>query len=274
MSNEKFEQINTKRKTATVSKSASHQNASQVAVFDRKTTPPSKSKTKVSSSPKSSIKRKPSSNAKKKKSSKRNSGLRRFSNFLEKNFTPLTLTVVTALILICFLLIGVICGFNLHKSLQRKRNAEDFSVYINRASKEFNVPYDIIYAVIETESSFDPNAVSPTGARGLMQINEITLTDINQNLGTSYTMQDLFDPEICIRLGSSYLARLIKRFGDYETVYAAYNAGPTIVSEWLKDTSYSKDGKTLIHDNIPYPETKRYVEKVIAFRENYLAKQS
>ena len=171
------------------------------------------------------------------------------------------------MLLIAVFLCGIIVGVKIRRSIEEEQNTNDL---IQKYATEYDVPYDIVCAVIETESSFQSDAISSTGARGLMQINKITLTDLNQRLGTDYSMDDLFDPAINIRLGTFYLSHLYKRFGNYETVYAAYNAGPTRVAEWLTDSQYSKDGITLIHDNIPYAETKRYVEKVI---KNYQARQ-
>ena len=101
-----------------------------------------------------------------------------------------------------------------------------------------------------------------------------TLTHINEMMQTNYTPNDLFDPEINIRLGTRYLMWLYSEFSVDETVYAAYNAGYGNVKKWLGKSEYSSDGVTLIHDNIPFPETKRYVEKVVAFRESYLSKQN
>jgi len=270
MSNKKSQPINEKKKNTSPSENISTQNASTIDVFNAK---PKSPQSQINTSNRKKTTSKKKSAKKKKTAPKRNPTLHKFFTFLEKNFTPTTIVVVTALILIGFFLIGAICGFKLHKSLQKQSRVNSIDAYIEKSSAEFNVPYDVIYAVIETESSFDPDAVSPTGARGLMQINKITLEDINQRLNTHYSFDDLFDPEINIKLGAFYLSYLIDRFENYETVYAAYNAGPTQVSKWLHDSAYSSDGKTLIHDSIPFPETKRYVEKVIAFRENYLAEQ-
>lgn len=267
MSNEAYNEINTPKKNTAPVKKISTQNASQIDVFN------SKPKHTPSTTHKKTASTKKKTTKKKKTAPKRNPTLHKFFSFLEKNFTPATLIVITSLILIGIFLIGAICGFKLHKSLQKQSRVNSIDAYIEKSSLEFNVPYDVIYAVIETESSFDPDAVSPTGARGLMQINEITLKDINQRLNTHYSFDDLFDPEINIKLGTFYLSYLIERFENYETVYAAYNAGPTQVSKWLHDPAHSSDGKTLIHDSIPFSETKRYVEKVIAFRQKYLAQQ-
>ncbi len=274
MSNEKYEQINANKKTTSSTPKRSIQNTSEINVFNTQNTRTNSSNHASTHKKSVSGKNKSTTTKKKKNTPKRNPTVHKFFNFVEKNFTPISLIVVAALIIVCIFLIGAICGFKLHQTLQKKNRIENFAEYIEKASEEFDVPYDIIYAVIETESSFDPYAESSSKARGLMQITELTLTDINQNLNTNYSIRDLFDPEINIRLGTSYLARLYERFGNYDTVYAAYNAGPTIVSEWLKDENYSTDGKTLIHNEIPYEETKRYVEKVNAFRDNYLAKQN
>jgi soluble lytic murein transglycosylase len=179
----------------------------------------------------------------------------------------LTLSLIVVLLLVAVFLTGIIIGVRVRHNIEEQK---DLNYYIQENAAKYNIPYDVIYAVIETESSFRADAVSSTGARGLMQITKITLEELKGRLGTHYSMNDLFDPKINIRLGTFYLSILYKRFGDFETVYAAYNAGPTIVAEWLADQNFSNDGKTLIHDKIPYPETKRYVEKVIAFQENYL----
>lgn len=273
MGNNQTEQI--KKRTAstasTPKRAAVTTNAVQVDTFPNKTAKTSIGNVKKSpSTPNRSTGKKKPTKKKKKKAFKRSPFLHKLFSSLEKNFSAMTFGIIVALILIAIFLVGVIVGVKIHSSLEEKR---DINSYIQKASKEYDVPYDIIHAVIETESSFKPDAVSPTGARGLMQINEITLKEINIQLKTKYTFNDLFDPEINVRLGTFYLSHLYARFGDYETVYAAYNAGPTAVSKWLKDPQYSSDGKTLIHENIPFAETKRYVEKVIAFRENYLASQ-
>jgi len=220
---------------------------------------------KVSSSSKKSNKK--PTKKKKAKKFKRSTSLHRFFSYVEKNFTLFTVILIVTLFIIAIFLTGMLVGLKLHKDITTTRDIESL---IAKYSSKYNVPYDVVYAVIETESSFRPDAVSSSDARGLMQITKITLTDINNRLGTNYTMNDLFDSEINVELGTFYLSYLYQRFGNYETVYAAYNAGPTIVSEWLQDTKYSEDGKTLIHEAIPYQETKRYVEKVIAFRDDYI----
>ena len=139
--------------------------------------------------------------------------------------------------------------------------------YVQAASEEFDVPRSVIYAVIYCESNFDAEAVSSVGAKGLMQMMPATFKEMQGYLKETHSEDDLLDPEISIRYGTYYLSRMYKRFENWETAFAAYNAGPTIVAKWLKDSKYSSDGKTLSY--IPYSETSHYVKKVSGMVEKY-----
>lgn len=130
---------------------------------------------------------------------------------------------------------------------------------VSISSAEFQVPWQIIYAVIHTESHFDPMAVSTQGAVGLMQLMPQTYTALCQQFHLSDATSLWKDPAINIRLGTAYLAQLYRRFGDWNTALAAYNAGPGTVKRWLADPAYTTNGKL---SNIPYPETAQYVGKV------------
>ena len=142
-----------------------------------------------------------------------------------------------------------------------------FSGEVASAAKEFDLPEELIYAVILTESSFDPNAISRANAKGLMQLtddsNEWTALILRENPEN----ERIFEPQMNIRRGCCLLSYLIKEFGNVETALAAYNAGIGRVRNWLKMEEYSKDGKIL--DAIPISETRKYVEKVTKAREKY-----
>jgi len=132
--------------------------------------------------------------------------------------------------------------------------------YIDKYSRESGVDKVLILAVIHAESGFDPEAVSAADARGLMQINESTGIFISQKLGMEdYTQEKLYDPETSIRMGTWYLSYLGGLFSVEKTVLAAYNAGPGRVREWIASAD-TGDGESLIQ--IPYTETKAYVEKI------------
>lgn len=146
---------------------------------------------------------------------------------------------------------------------------QQYTAEVKAASEEFDVDRNLIYAVIHTESHFREEAESDAGAVGLMQLMPDTFTWLQQNLDgeVRYTEEDLKDPAVNIRYGTYYLSYLEDRYTSSYTAIAAYNAGFANVDGWLEDPAYSSDGVTL--DDIPYPETKRYVEKVSGAWQEY-----
>lgn len=105
-------------------------------------------------------------------------------------------------------------------------NHDEYDSYIAKYAEEFGVDPWLVKCVIQKESSYNPNAGSAAGARGLMQITEITAKD----LGIPYD-ESLFDPETNIAAGTEYLAKMLKRFdNNIELALAAYNAEPTRIS--------------------------------------------
>ena len=145
----------------------------------------------------------------------------------------------------------------------------EYSQYVEKAAKDYDLNEELIYAVIRTESSFNPDAQSGAGACGIMQIMPSSFEWLQQKRDTvgEYTTEDLFDPEICIDYGSYLLKYFYDLYGDEKCAVAAYNAG-FVVGDWLEDSNYSTDGVTL--SDIPYPETKHYVEKVESAKEMYI----
>ncbi len=137
---------------------------------------------------------------------------------------------------------------------------------VAKASSDYGVPEELIYAVILTESSFEPNAHSAAGAKGLMQLMDITNEDVCKRSGKSPTA-DIFEPSVNIDRGVYYLAYLYRQFGTWRESIAAYNAGIGRVKGWLGDFRYSTDGVTLT--DIPIDETRAYVSAVMAARDKY-----
>lgn len=121
----------------------------------------------------------------------------------------------------------------------------------------------LIVAVMRIESAFDPAAVSPKGARGLMQVMPETAAWAAEQMGLeSFHPDQLFDPEVNIAIGSWYLATLHRQFGgDTVLALAAYNGGRGNVARWLSEESWSGELATI--DDIPFPETRGYVRKVL-----------
>ena len=139
-----------------------------------------------------------------------------------------------------------------------------YSSYVEDASAELGVPETLIYATIQVESHFDPEARSEVGARGLMQITEETFEWLRtkETFGSpSLTFADLDKPDIAINYGTYFLKLLLEEFdGDVPTAMAAYHAGRGSVHSWLEQAKYSSNGQTL--DEIPKDDTAYYVQKI------------
>lgn len=139
---------------------------------------------------------------------------------------------------------------------------------IARLSAKYGVEHNLVLGVIKAESGFDEAAKSKAGAVGLMQIMPATgewLAGVLELEG--YTANKLTDPEVNIELGVFYLGYLMERFGIEDVALAAYNAGEGNVGTWLLNPDYSSDGKTL--KDIPYTETRNYVDRVNKYRKVY-----
>ena len=124
-------------------------------------------------------------------------------------------------------------------------------------------PY-FIAAIIREESQFHAEALSPAGARGVMQVMPATGEWIAQNIRMpSFDRARLFESDTAINLGTWYISHLMKRFkNDPLLVAAAYNAGPEAVSGWLDKNGRTRDRDEFV-EAIPYSETRGYVKKVL-----------
>ena len=136
-----------------------------------------------------------------------------------------------------------------------------------RPVQESGLDPHLVYSVIKAESSFREDAVSRSGAIGLMQLRPSTAEFICERTGIEYDRNKLTDAEYNIRLGCLYLRYLFEKFPVQDTALAAYNAGEGTVRGWLEDKKYSDDGATL--KKIPYSETCDYVKKVKRARKCY-----
>lgn len=134
---------------------------------------------------------------------------------------------------------------------------------VENYAKKFNVSESLVLAIMRAESQFNKDALSPVGARGLMQVMPYTATQLAKLLGEPAILdQDLLLPDVNIRLGSRYLSRLEKKFQDQvPLVAAAYNAGPHRVYNWL-NTFGTLDMDEFI-EHVPYVETRNYMKKVV-----------
>ncbi len=136
-------------------------------------------------------------------------------------------------------------GFNLARY---SRNSGEFEPIITKCSIDYGVDRSLVKAVIHAESSYNPQALSPKGAKGLMQLMPGTAQDLK--------VVDSFDPQDNIRGGVRYLRFLLDTFkGDVPLALAAYNAGLSKVAKYGGIP--------------PYEETRNYVSRVLALQKNY-----
>lgn len=135
-----------------------------------------------------------------------------------------------------------------------------YEEFVEKYAFEYEIDPNLVYAIIRTESSFKPDAVSSANAVGLTQITPETFEWLKMKLGEEDKNLSLFDPETSIKYGSFFISLLLDEFGETETALAAYHAGRGRINEWLKDPDISPDGRTL--SDIPVSETAHYVKKV------------
>jgi soluble lytic murein transglycosylase len=135
-------------------------------------------------------------------------------------------------------------------------------------SEMYNIDPYLVFALINVESHYRPDAESNKGAKGLMQITPSTGRWIAEKMGIlDFDESMLYDPIINIRMGCWYIDNIKKEFGlessedDIVLMLAAYNGGSGNVRKWLTNKEYSQTGTTL--EQIPFTETHQYVEKVL-----------
>lgn len=148
-----------------------------------------------------------------------------------------------------------------------------FKLQVMRHAAKQRIDPRFILAIMKQESSFRPNAKSPAGARGLIQLVFDTAIKYKDEAGYPRLQpDDLYDPETNIAIGSIYIRKIKDEFGGlYEAVAASYNAGEDNAARWLNRTKPKDPG--LFAAEVGFAETKNYVFKVMnnyrVYRELY-----
>jgi soluble lytic murein transglycosylase len=161
------------------------------------------------------------------------------------------------------------------KAIQQLTLPLDYPSIIREQAAAKGLDPALIAAVIYAETRFDART-SPTGAEGLMQIEPATAEFLaHRSGGTAFRVSDLASPAVNIAYGSYYLRYLMDEFSgpgqsaDTTKILAlaAYNGGETNVQRWLADARAR--GQAFALDDIPFPQTRAYVEKVLQAQEQY-----
>jgi len=186
--------------------------------------------------------------------------------------------VRTAVILLLLLLIAVLALGSSRGSMRRllrqreeaareydrlvaRHTVDDTRPWIEKYAAENGIEPAFVAAVILRESSYDPQATSSVGARGLMQVMEDTFQFVRRSLNEEIDFWNMYDPETNIRYGCWYLGYLSRIFdGDPIEMACAYHAGPNNVKLWIMN--YAADRKNLRLEEIPKEDTRYYAGKV------------
>lgn len=141
---------------------------------------------------------------------------------------------------------------------------------IVQTSHEYGVDPALVAALIRQESNFNPRALSPAGARGLMQLMPSVAQFIAERSGiTPWSPSLLYHPGVNVRLGVAHLAPLLRAQPDVAYALAAYNAGETRVARWGRKRGAGDP--ELFTERIPFDETRDYVKSILRGRELYRA---
>jgi soluble lytic murein transglycosylase len=134
-----------------------------------------------------------------------------------------------------------------------------YEVIVRTHARNYGLDPALLAAVIYQESKFKADAVSSSGAIGLMQLLPETARGIALRTGgTRFRVEDLYDPDLNVRYGCWYLRHLLQRYRDEGTALAAYNAGQTNVDRWLRERT-----------GIRFAETRHYVKRVEELKDIY-----
>ena len=170
--------------------------------------------------------------------------------------------MILVIIVILFVVMAII---DIPTRIQRILYKKEYSEYVEKYARIYDVDENLVYAVIKAESNFNSNAKSNKDAIGLMQLVESTAKDVSKKVDIQLIGDDfkekLLDPDININLGTKYLSILLERYQNIEIAVTAYNAGIGTVDNWIEKGIIKADGSDI--ENIPYKETNNYVRKIL-----------
>lgn len=168
--------------------------------------------------------------------------------------------------------------------MSRQLGRQDLAVWVARAarnngdsfyvrdafptlSSQPGTSWSLAHGITRQESSFDRNAISHAGARGMMQLMPGTAREQASKLGIGYDSSRLHDPAYNVMLGSAYFQRMLDTWGgSVPLAVASYNAGPGNVRKWINAYGDPRTGRVDMVgwiEAIPFTETKGYVQRVI-----------
>lgn len=170
------------------------------------------------------------------------------------------------------LVIAGIAAWPAYGMIQKVQYPLKYEREVYRWAEEYQLDPYLIFAVIRTESGFDPKAQSSAGAIGLMQMTEDTFEWLCGKIAPQEELvfDDLYTPDTSIRFGAYFISYCLARYeNDVATAAAAYHSGTGAVDKLLMEEKYSTDGIRL--SNFPYGATGHYVDKIQRSYQKYLS---
>ena len=176
--------------------------------------------------------------------------------------------VLLILLVIIILLLAGYKHFKIEDKILMQLYPKRYEEYVLKYSEELKIDPMLTFAIIKTESNFNSEVESKSGAIGLMQLMDKTAKEQAEKLKITYTKEMLYEPEMNLRLGLNYFNSLLDLFEqNYVLAFAAYNAGLGNVQKWIKEGTIKENGSDI--ENIPFKETNMYVRKIIRNYEMY-----
>lgn len=169
-----------------------------------------------------------------------------------------------------FILMGLCYGIWQNEDFQRKYIYPlPEQAIIEKYAARYGVDPYMVAGVAMAESKFDPQVHSSRGAMGLMQLMPETALWIAREIDDeNFQVKNLENPETNIKYGTWYLSELKEEFHNNPVLMlAAYNAGRGNVHEWMEEKKWGMDFANV--EDIPYPETREYVKKVMLNTREY-----
>lgn len=179
--------------------------------------------------------------------------------------------VLIAILAVLITFFGKSIYDKLHREYLLSTYPLKYSELVEKYAGDNNIDKNLVYAIVKTESGFDEKAESSVGARGLMQIMEITFDTVKGWVedDENQTFDDMYSAEQNLRYGCFLIGYLLRYYdGNEELAVCAYHAGTGNVDAWLENKEYSKDGKTLLF--VPTNDTAHYLDKITNAKANYI----
>jgi soluble lytic murein transglycosylase-like protein len=143
---------------------------------------------------------------------------------------------------------------------------------VETAAKKHGIAASFVYAIMRTESGFDPRAVSVAGAQGVIQLLPAAAKGACTLAGRpTDDAARIFEAPVAIDLGTALLAAHKRDFGSLALAAAAYNGAAPNVAQWMRDFASLKSDPELFVERIPFRETRDYVKRVLAVEATYRA---